>query len=227
MSPPLSMEISPSISCVPAGLGMRVSRSTSFTVMLSTPLPVAARHPHQMRLGSPPIRYELACRFRIDTTDHLKYTLIVYTSDIQNPTSINLIRHRGDTSTIAKCSSTAVSSTSSSCSPTMFRSFLSSFFRPPRIIKSHKQSNARMGQIEATSLQRPETRALGHLRCPFLQYLHRPPSRDTSSRTLPRPSLYGYDVASQRGRAADEDDIGNFQAITASGGMNRSRGGGG
>ncbi|PBK87623.1 hypothetical protein ARMGADRAFT_447894 [Armillaria gallica] len=137
-----------------------------------------------MRLGSPPIRYELACRFRIDTTDHLKYTLIVYTSDIQNPTSINFIRHRGDTSTIAKCSSTAVSSTSSSCSPTMFRSYLA-----------------------------PKTRNES--------------PRSSTTRTLPRPSLYGYDVASQRGRTADEDDIDKFQAITASGGMNRSRGGGG
>ncbi|PBK80012.1 hypothetical protein ARMGADRAFT_96158 [Armillaria gallica] len=36
-------------------------------------------------------------------------------------------RHPGDASTIAKCSSTAVSSTSSSCSPMIFLSFLSSF----------------------------------------------------------------------------------------------------
>ncbi|SJL14838.1 uncharacterized protein ARMOST_18309 [Armillaria ostoyae] len=87
---------------------------------------VAVRHSHQRRLGNRPVRYELACHFRIDTTDYSKYM-----SDIQNPICIDLSRqistsrHPRDMATIAN------------------------FFRPPRIIESHKQSNARMGQIEA------------------------------------------------------------------------------
>ncbi len=56
---PLSVEISPGIP------GMRVCHSTSFAVMLSTPLPVAARRrqrSHRRRLGNPPVHYKLACR---------------------------------------------------------------------------------------------------------------------------------------------------------------------
>ncbi|PBK83024.1 hypothetical protein ARMGADRAFT_1089761 [Armillaria gallica] len=89
MSQPLSVEILPGISCMPAGMRW--------------PLDI---YIDQRRLGNPPVRYELACRFRIDTTDHPKHT-----SNIQNPTA---------------------------SSPT-----------PPRIIESHKEGNARTGQIEA------------------------------------------------------------------------------
>ncbi|PBK87609.1 hypothetical protein ARMGADRAFT_447334 [Armillaria gallica] len=52
--------------------------------------PVAARHSHRRRLGNPPARSPIADRrFRINATEYAKYTLLVYTSDIQNPTGID------------------------------------------------------------------------------------------------------------------------------------------
>lgn len=123
---------------------MKVCHSTSFTLnlMILNPLPVAARHSQRKRLGNPPVCYELSCRFHIDTTNYPN------TNDISP--GIDLSRRISTSchpmSTIANFSSTAVSSTSSSCSPAP--SFPASSPTPIRIFEEGN-INARMGQIEA------------------------------------------------------------------------------
>ncbi len=105
--------------------------------MLSTPLAVAARHGNPATLSSIADR-----RFRFNTTD---YTLLMYTSDIQNPTgsdeeppNINeppSQRHVDYRKVSSNCGLVGASS----CTPTIFRSFLftaSFFFTPPRIIET-------------------------------------------------------------------------------------------
>ncbi|PBK87608.1 hypothetical protein ARMGADRAFT_447335 [Armillaria gallica] len=139
-----------------------------------------------MRLGSPPIHYELACRFRIDTTDHLKYTLIVYTSDIQNSTSINLSRHPGDTSTIAKCLQLRSRRPPLRAARRYFAPSFPAFHSRRFALSTHTKKA--MLEWSKTSLPSkptlPKPRNVyftrRHL---FLQYLHRPLSRDTSSRS--------------------------------------------
>ncbi len=105
------MEISPGI---PAGT--RVCHSTSFTIMLSTPLPVAAQRQrsHRMRPGNPPDRYELACRS-------------VSTLHIDLSHQIPASRHPRDTQTIVISSERT---TPSSCSLAMPHSFHSSSASP-------------------------------------------------------------------------------------------------
>lgn len=102
----------------------------------------------QRRSGSPHIRYELACHFRIDSTDHLKYTPIVYTSGTQNPTSINLSRHRRLWQRVLQLRSRRLPLRAG-------RRYSAPSFPPlhPRryALSSHEESNARMVQDVAAN----------------------------------------------------------------------------
>ncbi len=124
-------------------------------------------------------------------------------------------RHPRDTPTTAECSSPAVSSTSSSCSPvTIFRSFFSGFFSNAaphyRVTQRTECSN---GPSRSLPRQRPEPEPCSSNICTA-------PSHDTSSRTVPCPSLYSYNVASQRRRTVIID---KFQAVVERVGAVRRR----
>ncbi|KAK0437701.1 hypothetical protein EV421DRAFT_1973859 [Armillaria borealis] len=127
---------------------------------------VAARHSHRRRLGNPPVRDESP----IDTTEYPN------TSDIQNPTGIDLSRtshHPRETPTTAN------------------------FFTPPRIIRSHKESIARMGQTEA--------------------YFAKDPNQSPVPPISALPSLTRYQGASpfslRRQSTREDGDIDKFQAV--------------
>ncbi len=131
-------------------------------------------------------------RFSINATEYAKYTLLVYTSDIQNPTgidqelpNINEVPSRVD-----------------------YHSLVDFLFVQPggipllpfqrRLHAAPHYRVTRRTRWPKSKLTSPKTRN----ESPTMSVPPVSPSRETSSRTVPRPSPYSYDVAGQRWRAA-------------------------